>query len=259
MFDSDNDPFDSDNDVEVDVISREHDDAFIDSSDNELDNDDDSDDASDAEMDTFFSAPFFSPMCPSHYDKNLFLDSIDWDVIDDQNLNDSDHKVNHDTFISDSIPAGGFDCDSDRTQMDTLVSTPANGHIVPYDDKGAFLDNIIWDEKKPQDDVLQTGANWKGFKLVGDNVDKNVKPSLQRFDNKTNSLHYFHYYTILDRLDLSKCSENDKMIMITKLTTSKTALKRALVVCTGILLPGMCHLPIFRMTSFSPLQPKLTL
>ena len=42
---------------------------------------------------------------------------------------------------------------------------------------------------------------------MGDNIDKNIRPSLQRFDNKTNSLHYFHYYAILDRLDLSACSE----------------------------------------------------
>jgi len=43
----------------------------------------------------------------------------------DQNLNGSDPNINHDTFISNSNPAGGFDCDSDRTQMDMLVSTPA--------------------------------------------------------------------------------------------------------------------------------------
>ena len=39
------------------------------------------------------------------------------------------------TLFSVSNPAGGFDCDSDRTQMDTSISTPAmaNGHMVPYD------------------------------------------------------------------------------------------------------------------------------
>jgi len=47
--------------------------------------------------------------------------------------------------------------------------------------------NINWDENGPQN-VLQTGADWKGLKLVGDNVYKNIRPSLQRFDNKTNSL-----------------------------------------------------------------------
>ena len=54
------DPFDSDDDFEVDgaedvdVIVREHDDEFVDTSNNELDDDDD---ASDAEMDTSFLVP----------------------------------------------------------------------------------------------------------------------------------------------------------------------------------------------------------
>jgi len=185
--------------VDVDVNARKHgteNDECVDTSDNELDDDDD---ASDAEMDTSFSAPLYSPISPSHYDQESYLDNVDWDVIGDQNLNGSDPN---NTFISDSNH-----CDSDRTQMDMIVSTPTNGHIVPYEDQGAFLDNINWDVNGCQDNVLQTSADWKGFKLVGYNVDKNVKPSLQRFDNKTNSLHYFHYYAVLDRMDLSACCE----------------------------------------------------
>ena len=50
--------------------------------------------------------------------------------------------------------------------------------------------------------------DWKGFKLVGDNIDKSIRPSFQRYSNTTNSLHYFHYYALLDRLDLSKCLES---------------------------------------------------
>ena len=81
------DPFDSDDDFEVDgaedvdVIVRKHDDKFVDTSDSELD-----DDANDAEMDTSFSAPPYSPICPSHFNKESFLDNIDSDVIGDQNL-----------------------------------------------------------------------------------------------------------------------------------------------------------------------------
>ena len=50
--------------------------------------------------------------------------------------------------------------------------------------------------------------DWKGFKLVGDNIDKSIHPSFQRYRNSTNSFHYFHYYALLDRLDLSKCLES---------------------------------------------------
>ena len=44
---------------------------------------------------------------------------------------------------------------------------------------------------------------WQGFKIIGDNVDKNVKPSFMRINTSTLSLHYFHSYAVLDRVDLS--------------------------------------------------------
>ena len=63
------------------MIVRDHDDDFVDTSDNESD-----DDANDAETDASFSAPPYSPICPSHFNKESFLDNIDSDVIGDQNL-----------------------------------------------------------------------------------------------------------------------------------------------------------------------------
>lgn len=39
-----------------------------------------------------------------------------------------------------------------------------------------------------------------GYKLVGDNVDKNVKPSLQRFEKRGQSLHHFHSFGVRDRI-----------------------------------------------------------
>ena len=34
-------------------------------------------------------------------------------------------------------------------------------------------------------------------------MDKNIKPSFTRIDTSTLSLHYFHSYALLDRVDLS--------------------------------------------------------
>lgn len=48
---------------------------------------------------------------------------------------------------------------------------------------------------------------WFGYKFVGDNIDKNVKPSLQRHELRGQSLHYFHGYAVRDRVDLSKLSD----------------------------------------------------
>ena len=50
-------------------------------------------------------------------------------------------------------------------------------------------------------------SSWKGFKVVGDNLDKTVRPRRQRFDERTKSLHYFNSMAILDRVDMSKLSD----------------------------------------------------
>ena len=47
-----------------------------------------------------------------------------------------------------------------------------------------------------------------GFKIVGDNIDKNVKPSRQRAEIKAQSLHYFHSYAVKDRVPVNGLSDN---------------------------------------------------
>ena len=46
-------------------------------------------------------------------------------------------------------------------------------------------------------------SQWYGFKYVGDNIDKNIKPRHQMLDSQGKSLHYFHYYALMDRIDRS--------------------------------------------------------
>jgi len=41
---------------------------------------------------------------------------------------------------------------------------------------------------------------WSGFKIVGDNIDKNLRRSYQRCDRQTVSLHYFHSCAVGDRI-----------------------------------------------------------
>lgn len=42
-------------------------------------------------------------------------------------------------------------------------------------------------------------SNWVSFKIVGDNIDKNVQPRFMRVDASTRSLHYFHAYAVKDK------------------------------------------------------------
>ena len=53
-----------------------------------------------------------------------------------------------------------------------------------------------------------TVENCNGFVIVGDNIDKNVRPSFQRADRKTESWHCFHSYAVYNRVNVSKLSDS---------------------------------------------------
>lgn len=44
---------------------------------------------------------------------------------------------------------------------------------------------------------------WFGFKIVGDNIDKAIKPRHETIHRHGQSLHYFHSFAVLDRIDFS--------------------------------------------------------
>ena len=46
-----------------------------------------------------------------------------------------------------------------------------------------------------------------GYKIVFDNIDKNVKPRYMRSDCQTHSLHCVHRYGVKDRIDFSEYSD----------------------------------------------------
>lgn len=56
---------------------------------------------------------------------------------------------------------------------------------------------------------LPTPADWCGFKVVGDNIDKTIKPRYMREStgHGSQSLHYFHSYAVKDRVNLSSSSD----------------------------------------------------
>ena len=52
----------------------------------------------------------------------------------------------------------------------------------------------------------------KTYRLVGDNIDKQVRPRDMRSDHQTRSLHYFHTYAVRDRMDLTDVSDQRPVI-----------------------------------------------
>lgn len=54
------------------------------------------------------------------------------------------------------------------------------------------------------------------FKIVGDNLDKIIKPRHMTFDNQAKLLHYFNVYAVADRVDMSTFSDIPQTLDITK-------------------------------------------
>ena len=50
-------------------------------------------------------------------------------------------------------------------------------------------------------------SNWTGFKLVKDNINKNIHPNFQQKDHQTMSYHYCHAFAVKDCVELSTCSD----------------------------------------------------
>ena len=48
---------------------------------------------------------------------------------------------------------------------------------------------------------IESGSG--GYKVVGDNIDKNVKPRYLRINKRTQSLHYFNSYAVKDHIKVS--------------------------------------------------------
>ena len=54
-----------------------------------------------------------------------------------------------------------------------------------------------------------------GLVIVEDNINKNFRPSYQRQDRQTKSLHYFHAYAVKNRVDISSLSDARPAAVIT--------------------------------------------
>ena len=54
-------------------------------------------------------------------------------------------------------------------------------------------------------------VNIPTFKIVGDNVDKYMKPRHETFDRHASSLHYFHSFAVKDRCNMSNFEDNPSL------------------------------------------------
>jgi len=76
----------------------------------------------------------------------------------------------------------------------------------------------------------EANTSTKGFVIVGDNLDKNLRPSHQREDRQTQSLHVFHSCAIKNRVDVSSLSDepNSAVLTVDKFLLSKDDVAKVL-------------------------------
>ena len=100
--------------------------------------------------------------------------------------------------------------EGDSESVERVEDQPAVNQVDPAQQ------NVVNDE--------QSHAIWNGFKLVGDNFDKNFYPSIHRVHMKTTSIQYFHFYAVRDRINCSSLSDAPRSdpIDVTRLLVNLT-------------------------------------
>ena len=140
-------------------------------------------------------------------------DSSIGDVSEFTDEEDNDYDLNdllnsRDDENCDDSPSGSLTLDSQDDDLQEHIST------VPVDNSNSFPlltatnDQATNTQRCPQPTLPNTSKHCFGYVIVGDNIDKNIRPSYQRQDHTTQSLHYFHSYAVLNRVDISRLSDS---------------------------------------------------
>ena len=87
------------------------------------------------------------------------------------------------------------------------ISASSPGSVMEYSTNNIEYEANDCDISAENIDVQEVSLEWCGFKLVGDNIDKNIRPSFQRSNRQTKSLHYFHSFAVKDRVNLQSLSD----------------------------------------------------
>lgn len=112
------------------------------------------------------------------------------------------------------------------THVSSPISSPVSPPYSPISSQCSSSDQefgeMVHDQPSPAISYNPSSPTqqWHGYKIVGDNLDKNVKPRNQTLERQTHSLHYFNCYAVHDRLNLSTYSDDPPDIDLTTLDTN---------------------------------------
>ena len=121
------------------------------------------------------------------------------------------------------------DSDSSDSSDDSVVSTDCDELIFSSDYESSTDVSSSDDESSPAcplptapliaeppqvlepyhhiETILGQRKDCYGFRICGDNIDKNIHTRYMRSDKRNTSLHYFHSYAVLNRIDVSALTD----------------------------------------------------
>ena len=100
---------------------------------------------------------------------------------------ENDKESDYETLVHDAVSD-----DSTIDEQEKISSEPLEQSLLTRSSLAVT--------NEEREGALTTEEIHYGYKLVGDNVDKNVKPSFQRLEMRGQSLHHFHFYGVKDRV-----------------------------------------------------------
>lgn len=119
--------------------------------------------------------------------------------------------------------------DTESSQTEAESSDDGEDPLLPFvdDSSESSTSSLASSESTASQESTTTSAQYQNrhklltYKLVGDNIDKEVRPRQMRSDHQTRSLHYFHTYAVRDRIDLSGISDQAPSVQISSIDLTK--------------------------------------
>ena len=118
--------------------------------------------------------------------------------------------VTHQSGSSSSNMSSNLSSDEYRTadESSSSITTPTFSDLTYTETSSVNIDAFLGPVEAEEESNIST------FKLVGDNIDKLIRPRHMRLDNQNQSIHYFHAYGVHDRIDLSNFSDETRVPLL---------------------------------------------
>lgn len=128
------------------------------------------------------------------YDGNEYENTVDLDDIIDTNLSENENLDNS------AVESQGEESESSEDRENDVEASMSDLPLIA--EAPHVLEPCFPIEKLPG--VCQM----YGFRVCGDNIDKTIHRRFLRSDRENISIHYFHSYAVLNRVDFSHLSDD---------------------------------------------------